>query len=61
MRENQLRWFGHVKRRPTDALVRRCDKETEIHGQMGRGRPKKTLERDSKKELEYLDLTENVA
>ena len=23
MRENRLRWFGHVRRRPTDALVRR--------------------------------------
>ena len=23
MRENRLRWFGHMRRRPTDALVRR--------------------------------------
>ena len=23
MRENRLRWFGHVRRRPTDAPVRR--------------------------------------
>jgi len=22
MRENRLRWFGHVRRRPTDASVR---------------------------------------
>ncbi|CAN6566412.1 unnamed protein product [Malus baccata var. baccata] len=29
MRENRLRWFGHVQRRPTDALVRRCGYGTE--------------------------------
>ena len=23
MRENRLRWFGHVRRKPSDALVRR--------------------------------------
>ena len=25
MRENRLRWFGHVRRRPTDAPVRRVE------------------------------------
>ena len=25
-RENRLRWFGHIGRRPTDALVRRVEK-----------------------------------
>ncbi|KAB2625930.1 hypothetical protein D8674_017590 [Pyrus ussuriensis x Pyrus communis] len=44
MRENQLRWFGHVQRRPTNALVRRCDYRTE------------TLRKD----LEYLELTEDM-
>lgn len=24
MREERMRWFGHVKRRYVDALVRRC-------------------------------------
>ncbi|XP_019252905.1 PREDICTED: uncharacterized protein LOC109231721 [Nicotiana attenuata] len=27
-RESRLRWFGHVKRRDTDALVRRCERLT---------------------------------
>ena len=26
MRENHLRWFGHVRRRPTDAPVRRVER-----------------------------------
>ena len=26
MRENRLRWFGHIRRRPNDALVRRMEK-----------------------------------
>ena len=30
IRENRLRWFGHMKRRPTDASPRRCDYETEV-------------------------------
>ena len=25
MRENRLRWFGHVRRSPTDASVRRVE------------------------------------
>lgn len=26
MRENRLRWFGHVRRRPVDATVRTIDR-----------------------------------
>ncbi|KAM1519455.1 hypothetical protein ACFX1Z_022250 [Malus domestica] len=58
LRENQLRWFGHLQRRPTDAPVRRCDYGTEVQGRRGRGRPRKTLEETLRKDLEYLDLTE---
>ena len=25
MRENRLRWFGYVRRRPTEAPVKRCE------------------------------------
>ncbi|CAN6543933.1 unnamed protein product [Malus baccata var. baccata] len=60
MRENRLRWFGHVQRRPTDAPIRRCDYGTEVQGRMGRGRPRKTLEETLRKDLEYLDLTEDM-
>ena len=60
MRENRLRWFGHVQRRSTDAPVRRYDYETEVQGRMVRGRPRKTLEYTITKDLEYLDLTEDM-
>ncbi|KAM1033960.1 hypothetical protein ACFX2A_038273 [Malus domestica] len=60
MRENRLRWFGHVQRRPTDAPIRRCDYGTEVQGRRGRGRPRKTLEETLRKDLEYLDLTADM-
>ncbi|KAM2674352.1 hypothetical protein EV2_015554 [Malus domestica] len=60
MRENRLRWFGHVQRMPTDAPIRRCDYGTEVQGRRGRGRPRKTLEETLRKDLEYLDLTEDM-
>ncbi|KAM1143650.1 hypothetical protein ACFX2B_032151 [Malus domestica] len=60
MRENRLRWLGHVQRRPTDAPIRRCDYGTEVQGRRGRGRPRKTLEETLRKDLEYLDLTKDM-
>ncbi|CAN6547470.1 unnamed protein product [Malus baccata var. baccata] len=36
MRENWLRWFGPVNRRPTDAPFRKCNYET-AHGKMVEG------------------------
>ncbi|KAM1248608.1 hypothetical protein ACFX2J_044403 [Malus domestica] len=60
MRENRLRWFGHVQRRPTDVPIRRCDYGTEVQGRRGRGRPRKTLEETLRKDLEYLDLTKDM-
>ncbi|KAM1171983.1 hypothetical protein ACFX2I_022143 [Malus domestica] len=60
MRENRFWWFGHVQRRPTDAPVRRCDYGTEVQRRRGKGRPRKTLEETLRKDLEYLDLTEDM-
>ncbi|CAN6558272.1 unnamed protein product [Malus baccata var. baccata] len=53
-------WVRRVQRRSTDTLVRRCDYGTEVQGRSGRGRPRKTLEETLRKDLEYLDLTENM-
>ena len=43
MRENRLRWFGHVKQKLTDAPVRICDYGTEVQGRRGRRRLWKRL------------------
>ncbi|GJR66511.1 hypothetical protein Tco_0012576 [Tanacetum coccineum] len=42
MREGRLRWFGHVKRRPQSAPVRRVEALT-VDGARRRGRPKLSL------------------
>ncbi|KAM2104272.1 hypothetical protein ACFX1T_002291 [Malus domestica] len=38
----------------------RCDYGTEVQGRRGRGRSRKTLEETLRKDLEYLDLTEDM-
>ena len=48
------------KKMPTDASVRRCHHVTEVQGQRGRGKPRKTLEKTLRKDLEYFDLTEDM-
>ncbi|XP_052113453.1 urease accessory protein D isoform X2 [Arachis duranensis] len=41
--ESRLRWFGHVRRRPTEHPVRKVDEMEDGQGVKGRGRPKKTI------------------
>ena len=41
--ENRLRWFGHIERRPVDAVVRRVDQMEESQVKRGIRRPKKTI------------------
>ncbi|KAL6497308.1 hypothetical protein OROGR_029237 [Orobanche gracilis] len=38
MMENRLRWFGHVRRRPVDAPVRRLESWGTTNIVKGRGR-----------------------
>ena len=45
MRENRLRWFGHIKRRASDAPVRRLERWQAEERVRGRGRPKQTWKR----------------
>ena len=40
MRENRLRWFDYIGRRPMDALVRRVEKNDIEQGKKLKGRPK---------------------
>ena len=42
MRENRLRWLGHVRRRPIDAPVRRIERINLELVKRAQGRPKKT-------------------
>ena len=42
MREARLRWFGHVRRRPMNAPVRRGETIVCSNSRRGRGRPKKS-------------------
>ncbi|KAG5565645.1 hypothetical protein RHGRI_001531 [Rhododendron griersonianum] len=44
LRENRLRWFGHVYRRPGDAVVKRADMIALGSNATGRGSPKLTLD-----------------
>ncbi|CAL5326839.1 unnamed protein product [Camellia sinensis] len=45
LRENRLRWFGHIQRRPIEAVVKRCDAVTVDGSVRGRGRPRLTAAR----------------
>jgi hypothetical protein len=58
--ENRLRWFGHIERRPVDAVVRRIDQMEESHVKRGRGRPKKTIRETIRKDLEVNELNPNM-
>ena len=61
LRENRLRWFGHVYRRPADAVVRRVDRITLGRKEQGRGRPKLTLDAVVRKDLSILGLSVEAA
>ena len=60
LRENRLRWFGHVNRRPMDAPVRKSDLVS-IDNTRGRGSPKLTLWDIIKKDMMSCGLTEDIA
>ena len=64
IRENRLRWFGHVQRKIHDAPVRRIECII-VEGKRSRGRPRRTWEEQIKSDLHELhlfkDLTRNRA
>jgi hypothetical protein len=61
LRENRLRWFGHVYRRPTESIVKRADRIALHSNAPGRGRPKLTLDAVVRKDLSLLGLSEETA
>ncbi|KAL6553120.1 hypothetical protein OROGR_006962 [Orobanche gracilis] len=61
MMENRLRWFGHVRRRPVDAPVRRLESWGTINIVKGRGRPKKTWIKLIENDTRFLGIGESMA
>ncbi|KAL6530710.1 hypothetical protein OROGR_014570 [Orobanche gracilis] len=59
--ENRLRWFGHVRRRPVDAPVRRLEIWGTINIVKGRGRPKKTWIKLIENDMRFLGIGGSMA
>jgi len=60
MREVRLRCFGHLKRRPRDASVRRCETIECLDYKRSRDRPKKSWSK-VRHDLRALGLVEDMA
>ena len=59
MRENRLRWFDHIQRKPINAPVRKSDAiHVEGNDARGRGRPKLIWIEIIKKDLVWCGLTD---
>ncbi|KAG2634251.1 hypothetical protein PVAP13_2NG197403 [Panicum virgatum] len=59
--QHQLRWFGHVQRRPPEAPVRSGVLKRVNKVKKGRGRPKLTWDELVKRDLKDWDISEEVA
>ena len=59
IKEGRLRWFGHVKRRPTAAPVRVVE-TCIVEGKRSRGRPKLTWDERIRHDLIELHLSEDM-
>ncbi|KAL6564597.1 hypothetical protein OROMI_016047 [Orobanche minor] len=61
MMENRLRWFGHVRRRPVDAPVRRLESWGTSNIVKGRGKPKRTWIKLIENDMRFLGIGESMA
>jgi len=61
MRDARLRWFGHIRRRPRDAPIRRCETIECLDYRRSRGRPKKSWSEVIRHDLKTLGLVEDMA
>ena len=59
MRENRLRWFGHVRRRPTEP-VQRVQRINLGQVKRAQGRPKKTWMEVIRQDIEAKGLSEGI-
>jgi len=60
IREDRLRWFGHIRRR-TDAPVKRCEKNDRPDYRRSRGRLKKSWSEVIINDLKISGLVEDMA
>ena len=61
MREVKLHWYGHIRRRPMNAPVRRCETIECPDYRRSRGRPKKSWSEVIRHDLKTLGLVEDMA
>ena len=61
IKEARFRWFGHVRRKSMDALLRRCENIDRLDYKRSRGRPKKSWSEVIKDDLKTLGLGEGMA
>ena len=61
MREARLRWFGHIRRRPMDAPVRRGETIECLDHKRRRGRSRKSWREVIGHDLKALGLVEDMA
>jgi len=61
MREARLRWFGHLRRRPRDGLVRRCETIKCLDYRRSKGRPKKSWSEVIRHDLKTLGLVDDMS
>ena len=60
LRKTRLRWFGRVKRRDENSILRRA-MELEVEGRRPVGRPKKTWSKVVEEDMRKLNITEDLA
>ena len=60
MRENHLRWFDHVRRKPTDVSVWRVEHINLGQVKRAQGRPKKTWMEVIRQDMQAKGLSEGI-
>ena len=60
MRENRVRWFGHVRRRLTDAPIQRVERIKLGQDKRAQGRPKKTWMEVIRQDIEAKGLNDGI-
>ena len=61
LRKMRLRWFGRVKRRDENSILRVAMEPAEVEGRRPVGRPKKTWSKVVEEDTRKLNITEDMA